>query len=65
MSNILRPTKKDISGHQLAPMDMLLLLMIKHMPDGVDEDHLTDLVHQQFLFAVQPRKPFEQSKLGD
>jgi hypothetical protein len=44
---------------------MLLLLMIKHMPDGVDEDHLTDLVHQQFLFAVQPRKPFEQSKLGD
>jgi hypothetical protein len=64
MSKILRPTKKDISGHQLPPMAMLVALLSKHMPDGVDEEHLSDLVHEAITVCGSVKKAIRAIESG-
>ena len=63
-SRILRPTRKDISGHQLTRMATLVALLTKHMPDGVDEDHLSDLVHEAIAVCGSVKRAIRAIETG-
>jgi hypothetical protein len=64
VKRILRPTQNDISADQLSPMAVLIALLTKHMPDGVDEDHLSDLCAEAIAVCGSVKKAIRAIETG-
>lgn len=64
MSRFLRPTTRDLSANQLTPVAMLVALLTRHMPEGVEEDHLADLVDEAIAACGSVKKAIRAIEAG-